>query len=119
MPFLTPFLGEGSPTKIDYRKKVGTLILSSPLEDLGFVEPWLFQRHSANREGAFPARAGCGWKGPEGDLASHQLQCEAGGEGNALVACLRIGIIMVSLWFPLKLLSPKNGCPKMIHSLQA
>ena len=29
-----PFLGEGSPTKIDYRKKVGTLILTSLLEDL-------------------------------------------------------------------------------------
>ena len=33
MPFY-PFLGEGSPTKIDYRKK-GTLILTSLLEDLG------------------------------------------------------------------------------------
>ena len=32
VPF-TPFLGEGSPTKIDYRKK-GTLILNSLLEDL-------------------------------------------------------------------------------------
>ena len=32
MPFY-PFLGEGSPTKIDYRKK-GTLILASLLEDL-------------------------------------------------------------------------------------
>ena len=31
MPFLTPFLGEGSPTNIDYRKK-GTLILTSLLE---------------------------------------------------------------------------------------
>ena len=30
---LLPFLGEGSPTKIDYRKK-GTLILASLLEDL-------------------------------------------------------------------------------------
>ena len=30
MPFLTPFLGEGSPTKIDYGKK-GTLILTSLL----------------------------------------------------------------------------------------
>ena len=27
---------EGSPTEIDYRKKVGTLILTSLLEDLGF-----------------------------------------------------------------------------------
>ena len=33
LPFLTPFLEEGSPTKIDYRKK-GTLILTSLLEDL-------------------------------------------------------------------------------------
>ena len=32
MPFY-PSLGEGSPTKIDYRKK-GTLILTSLLEDL-------------------------------------------------------------------------------------
>ena len=30
---LLPFVGEGSPTKIDYRKK-GTLILTSLLEDL-------------------------------------------------------------------------------------
>ena len=34
MPFLTPFLGEGSPTKTDYRKK-GTLIPTSLLEDQG------------------------------------------------------------------------------------
>ena len=33
MPFY-PFLGEGSPTSIDYRKK-GTLILRPLLEDLG------------------------------------------------------------------------------------
>ena len=33
MPF-SPLFWEGSPTKIDYRKKVGTLILSSLLEDL-------------------------------------------------------------------------------------
>ena len=33
MPFLTPCLGEGSPTKIVYRKK-RTLILTSLLEDL-------------------------------------------------------------------------------------
>ena len=31
---LYPFFGEGSPTKIDYRKKVGTLLLTSLLEDL-------------------------------------------------------------------------------------
>ena len=30
---LLPFLGEGSPTKIDYREK-GTLVLTSLLEDL-------------------------------------------------------------------------------------
>ena len=35
VPFLTPFSGwEGSPTRIDCRKK-GTLILNSVLEDLG------------------------------------------------------------------------------------
>ena len=33
---ILPFFGEGSPTKIDYRKK-GTLILTSLLEDLGEV----------------------------------------------------------------------------------
>ena len=35
---LSPFLGEGSPTKIDYRKR-GTLILTSLLEDL--AEVWI------------------------------------------------------------------------------
>ena len=35
MPFYL-FLGEGAPTKIDYRKK-GTLILTSLLEDLAAV----------------------------------------------------------------------------------
>ena len=35
---LYPVFGEGSPTKINYRKKKqGTLILTSPLEDLGLV----------------------------------------------------------------------------------
>ena len=33
---LLPFLGEGSPTIIDYRKKV-TLILTSLLEDLAGI----------------------------------------------------------------------------------
>ena len=33
LPFLTIFLGESSPTKLEYRKK-GTLILTSLLEDL-------------------------------------------------------------------------------------
>ena len=32
VPFY-PFLGEGCPTKIDYRKKVGTLILAAIVED--------------------------------------------------------------------------------------
>ena len=41
-----PFSGEGSPTKIDCRKR-DTLILTSLLEDLGswdvsFKEPWLW-----------------------------------------------------------------------------
>ena len=38
MPFY-PFLGEGAPTKIDYRKKLvpWTLILTSLLEDLAIV----------------------------------------------------------------------------------
>ena len=36
VPFY-PFLGEGSPSKIDYRKK-GTLILTSLLEDLGMFQ---------------------------------------------------------------------------------
>ena len=38
VPFC-PFLGEGSPTEIDYREK-GTLILTFPLEDLVGVEVW-------------------------------------------------------------------------------
>ena len=44
MPFLTiSFFGEGSSTKIDYRIKVGTLILTSLLEDLGLDSPDLFE----------------------------------------------------------------------------
>ena len=35
---LLPFFGEGSPTKIDYRK--GTLILTSLRQDLGGVSFW-------------------------------------------------------------------------------
>ena len=38
-PFSPPFLGEGSPTKIDYRKR-GTLILTSLLEDLCVHVKW-------------------------------------------------------------------------------
>ena len=47
VPFLTPFSGEGSPAKIDHRKK-GTLILTSLLEDLGLdlVHDWLPPRIS-------------------------------------------------------------------------
>ena len=41
MPFLTSFLGEGSSTQIEYRKK-GTLILTSLVEDLG-KSAWLVQ----------------------------------------------------------------------------
>ena len=46
MPFLTVFFfgGEGSPTKYRLQKKVGTLILTSLLEDLVNGEPrakWL------------------------------------------------------------------------------
>ena len=42
------FLGKGSPTQIDYRKK-GTLVLAALLEDLGkdmlhgFTELWFYQ----------------------------------------------------------------------------
>ena len=38
-PFLTRFFfgWEGSPTKTDYRKKKGTLVLSSLLEDLAYI----------------------------------------------------------------------------------
>ena len=36
-----PFLGEGSPTEIGYRKK-GTLLLTSLLEDLdGVLDAWV------------------------------------------------------------------------------
>ena len=41
MPFLYPFFGwEGSPIKIEIRnqKMVGTLILTSLLEDLGYED---------------------------------------------------------------------------------
>ena len=40
VPLYQLFLGEGSPTKIDYRKK-GTLALTSLLEDLVGVGAWL------------------------------------------------------------------------------
>ena len=36
----TPFLGEGSPTKIDYRKIKGTHILTPLLEDLVYISPF-------------------------------------------------------------------------------
>ena len=48
---VAPFLGEGSPTKIDYRrKKNGTLILTSLLEDLVVVEKEA-QRETAHLRG--------------------------------------------------------------------
>ena len=58
MPFLTPVFGEGSPTKIGYRRK-GTLILTSLLEDLvkigrPFADTWC---HSS------PCRAEGNFKG--------------------------------------------------------
>ena len=37
LPALLLFLGEGSPTKIDCRKKVGTFLLTTLLEDLVVV----------------------------------------------------------------------------------
>ena len=40
MPSYGSFFGEGSPTRIDYRKK-GTLIFSSLLEDLDMIGSWL------------------------------------------------------------------------------
>ena len=59
VPFY-PFLGEGSPTKIDYRKK-STLFLSSLLEDVGvtqFVFPmaraisdWRWRTHANATQG--------------------------------------------------------------------
>ena len=48
---LYPFLGEGSPTKIDYRKKVGTLILASLLEDPGERERERETERQRDREG--------------------------------------------------------------------
>ena len=47
-----PFLGEGSPSKIDYRKK-GTLILTSLLEDL-----------ESDGDGAALFFAGANWTAP-------------------------------------------------------
>ena len=41
-PFLTPFLGEGSPTRIDHRKKQGSLIQTSLLEDLEWLTTTTF-----------------------------------------------------------------------------
>ena len=40
VPFLAPVLGEGSPTKIDYRKKLVPRILTSLLEDVGRLDWW-------------------------------------------------------------------------------
>ena len=46
----SPVLGEGSPTKTDYRKTVGTLILTSPLEDLGDHSTTLYGAPSQESE---------------------------------------------------------------------
>ena len=46
--------GEGSPTKIDYRNKSGTLILTSLLEDLvefGIRTPWCFATKKVGQHG--------------------------------------------------------------------
>ena len=51
MPFLSPLLGEGSPTKIDYRKQ-GTLILTSLLEVL--LQALLAGAHQGMRIGMTP-----------------------------------------------------------------
>ena len=45
MPFYQSFFGEGSPTKINYRKK-GSLILTSLLEDLVVILGWTWQAMS-------------------------------------------------------------------------
>ena len=57
VPFY-PFLGEGSPAKIDYRKK-GTLILTSLLEDL--VYPPHDVRRSPDSPQTIKSRAHFGW----------------------------------------------------------
>ena len=56
MPFYT-FLGEGSPTKLDYRKK-GILILTSLLEDLGLVVWGLNPRFMLMLNGKLPPQEG-------------------------------------------------------------
>ena len=55
VPFLTPFLGEGSPTKIDYRKK-GTVILISLLEDLGYAGVLSLQINPKNSSSTLPTQ---------------------------------------------------------------
>ena len=55
---LLPFLGEGSPTKIDYGKK-GTLILSSLLEDLDHVKVAIvFAQEGIHSWGMFALHSG-------------------------------------------------------------
>ena len=59
-PFLTPFLGEGSPTKIHYRKR-GALILSSLLEDPASVRQIAWHGHDLGHpNGALDL----GWRSP-------------------------------------------------------
>ena len=50
MPFYRFFFGEGSPTKIDYGKKVGTLILASLLEDLGGLQVSGIQKYECEKQ---------------------------------------------------------------------
>ena len=49
-PF-TLFWGEGSPTKIDHREK-GTLVLTSPLEDLAVLKSGLVQNSDVSSRSA-------------------------------------------------------------------
>ena len=56
-------MGEGSPSKIDYRKK-GTLILTSLLEDLVSI-PSIIWQNSMIPEALDPARADLSPGGPD------------------------------------------------------
>ena len=85
MPFLTvSFFGEGSPTKIDYRKQ-GTLVLTSLLEDLGVRQlggvQWLEhpkRRHVGARAGILggigvPGQEQKPWRRTDGWLSPGKL----------------------------------------------
>ena len=71
LPFL--FWGEGSPTKIDYRKKLGSLLLTSLLEDLEKKCPatWFGQSQAVSfptsvNPPAVSCRMGCGARAAAG-----------------------------------------------------